>query len=120
MSKLKFTNMAGAGNDFVVFDNRDGRIPEERTAFVRRVCARRLGVGADGALFVERSEPADFRMRYYNADGGEAEISGNGTKVGVWKQTGEINYNILKNFYIHTCLIDKQTSYHLKKCIRIQ
>jgi len=78
MSKLKFTKMAGAGNDFVVFDNRDGRIPEERTAFVRRVCARSLGVGADGALFVERSEPADFRMRYYNADGGEAEMCGNG------------------------------------------
>ena len=78
MSELKFTKMAGAGNDFVVFDNRDGQAPEERTAFVRRVCARRLGVGADGALFVERSDTADFKMRYYNADGGEAEMCGNG------------------------------------------
>jgi len=78
MSELKFTKMSGAGNDFVVFDNRDGRIPEERAAFVRRTCARRLGVGADGVLLVERSEPADFKMRYYNADGGEAEMCGNG------------------------------------------
>ena len=78
MSSLKFTKMSGAGNDFVVFDNRDGGIPEERAELVRRVCARRLGVGADGALFIELSEPADFRMRYYNADGGEAEMCGNG------------------------------------------
>ena len=78
MSSLKFTKMSGAGNDFVVFDNRDGGIPEERAELVRRVCARRLGVGADGALFVEQSEATDFRMRYYNADGGEAEMCGNG------------------------------------------
>ncbi len=78
MSSLRFTKMSGAGNDFVVFDNRDGGIPEERAELVRWVCARRLGVGADGALFVEQSEATDFRMRYYNADGGEAEMCGNG------------------------------------------
>ncbi|MCK5118774.1 MAG: diaminopimelate epimerase [Candidatus Latescibacteria bacterium] len=78
MASLKFTKMSGAGNDFVVFDNRDGGIPEERAELVRRVCARRVGVGADGALFVEQSEASDFRMRYYNADGGEAEMCGNG------------------------------------------
>ncbi|MFH1007240.1 MAG: diaminopimelate epimerase [Candidatus Latescibacterota bacterium] len=78
MSHMRFTKMSGAGNDFVVFDNRRGGIPEERAAFVRRVCARRLGVGADGALFVEQAASADFRMRYYNADGGEAEMCGNG------------------------------------------
>ena len=78
MASLKFTKMSGAGNDFVVFDNRDGGIPEERAELVRRVCARRVGVGADGALFVEQSEATDFRMRYYNADGGEAEMCGNG------------------------------------------
>jgi len=78
MKELCFTKMSGAGNDFVVFDNRDGRIPESRAMFVRRVCERRLGVGADGVLIVEPSDRTDFRMRYYNADGGEAEMCGNG------------------------------------------
>lgn len=75
---LVFVKMTGAGNDFIVFDNRDGRIPEGRGTFIRRLCERRLGVGADGALLVEPSATQDFRMRYYNADGGEAEMCGNG------------------------------------------
>lgn len=73
-----FVKMTGAGNDFIVFDNRNGRIPEERGTFVRRLCERRMGVGADGVLLVEPSATYDFRMRYYNADGGEAEMCGNG------------------------------------------
>lgn len=78
MKEIRFTKMSGAGNDFVVFDNRDGRIPELRAMFVRQVCERRLGIGADGVLVLEPSDRADFRMRYYNADGGEAEMCGNG------------------------------------------
>ena len=78
MKELRFTKMSGAGNDFVVFDNRDGRIPESRAMLVRQVCERRLGVGADGVLIVEPSDRTDFKMRYYNSDGGEAEMCGNG------------------------------------------
>jgi len=74
---IKFSKMNGAGNDFVVLDNRDGRV-KEYPEFVRRVCRRRLGVGADGAMFVENSSRADFRMRYFNSDGSEAEMCGNG------------------------------------------
>ena len=78
--EIAFTKMVGAGNDFVVIDNRDGVIPEgsSRGELIRSWCTRRLGVGADGALLVETDEPTDFRMRYYNADGGEAEMCGNG------------------------------------------
>ena len=78
MERLNFAKMSGAGNDFVIFDNRHHQIPQERHEFVRRVCLRRLGVGADGVLFVEPSDRADFRMAYYNADGGEVEMCGNG------------------------------------------
>ena len=78
--KMKFTKMNGAGNDFVVVDNLDGSLALSRTA-IARLCDRHRGVGADGVLAVEPSRAgADFRMRYYNADGGEAEMCGNGAR----------------------------------------
>ena len=77
--ELKFVKMSGAGNDFVVADNRDGRFRAE-PSFVARICDRRFGVGADGLLLVEPSKTADFFMRYYNADGSEAEMCGNGAR----------------------------------------
>ena len=80
---IAFSKMSGAGNDFIVIDNRDGRIGEDgRKELFRAWCRRRLGVGADGVLLVEppAGAGADFRMRYYNADGGEAESCGNGAR----------------------------------------
>ena len=77
---LRFTKMNGAGNDFVMIDNRAGEVqlaPEEIT----RICDRHSGVGADGILMLEKAQNgADFRMRYYNRDGGEAEMCGNGAR----------------------------------------
>lgn len=83
MQDIRFTKMTGAGNDFIVIDNRDGHIPEAgRGELIQKWCRRRLDVGADGVLLVERPDggEADFRMRYYNADGGEAESCGNGAR----------------------------------------
>jgi len=80
---LKFWKMNGAGNDFIVADNRAGLVPEKRLAeFAVRFCPRRTGVGADGVLLVEPSPQAglDFRMRYLNADGSEADMCGNGAR----------------------------------------
>jgi diaminopimelate epimerase len=77
---LKFTKMNGAGNDFVMLDNLDGRL-ELAPGEIAHLCDRHRGVGADGVLIVERpANGADFRMRYYNADGGEAEMCGNGAR----------------------------------------
>lgn len=74
-----FVKMSGGGNDFVVFDDRDGTFPVgERTAVVARLCRRGLGIGADAVLLLQDSERADLRMAYYNADGGEAPMCGNG------------------------------------------
>lgn len=77
---LRFIKMNGAGNDFVMVDNRGGDIhlePEQ----ISRICDRHRGVGADGVLLLEKAaNGADFRMRYYNSDGGEAEMCGNGAR----------------------------------------
>lgn len=77
---LNFTKMNGAGNDFVVIDNRDleNNLTKEQIALL---CDRHRGIGADGLLAVEPAESgADVRFRYYNADGGEAEMCGNGAR----------------------------------------
>lgn len=77
---LHFTKMNGAGNDFVVIDNRDFRYPLTKEQ-IARLCDRHRGVGADGLLAVEPAEKgADVKFRYYNADGGEAEMCGNGAR----------------------------------------
>lgn len=77
--QLKFVKMNGAGNDFVVADNRTRSFSAD-PATIARICDRRFGVGADGVLLVEPSKSADFFMRYYNADGSEAEMCGNGAR----------------------------------------
>jgi diaminopimelate epimerase len=77
---LRFTKMNGAGNDFVVLDNRNRHFSLDGTA-ITRLCDRHRGIGADGLLAVEPAVgEADFQMRYYNADGGEAEMCGNGAR----------------------------------------
>ncbi len=80
MAKVSFLKMNGAGNDFVMLDNRAGALRLD-SATIARVCDRHRGVGADGILLIEPAEKgADHRMRYYNADGGEAEMCGNGAR----------------------------------------
>ncbi len=69
--------MSGGGNDFVVFDNRSGWFRGGGEPVVR-VCRRGLGVGADAVLLLEADPEADLRMVYYNADGSEAPMCGNG------------------------------------------
>lgn len=73
--------MNGAGNDFVCLDNRSGKIKLSRKQ-IERLCHRQTGIGADGMLLIEKSprKEADFRMRYYNSDGGEASMCGNGAR----------------------------------------
>jgi diaminopimelate epimerase len=72
--------MNGAGNDFILIDNRGGDVHLNRSQ-IAHLCDRHRGVGADGILLLEKaSNHADFRMRYFNADGGEAEMCGNGAR----------------------------------------
>ncbi len=78
--RLSFTKMNGAGNDFILLDNRDEKLVLD-ASHIALLCDRHRGIGADGVLAVEAArQGADFRMRYYNADGGEAEMCGNGAR----------------------------------------
>jgi diaminopimelate epimerase len=77
---LHFFKMNGAGNDFIVIDNRDLSNSLDGET-IEALCDRHRGIGADGLLAVEPAEKgADFKFRYYNADGGEAEMCGNGAR----------------------------------------
>jgi diaminopimelate epimerase len=77
--RIPFMKMSGSGNDFVLIDYREPFLKEERLKdFVQKTCRRRFSVGADGLILVERSQKADFKWRFYNADGSEPEMCGNG------------------------------------------
>ncbi|NOY11709.1 MAG: diaminopimelate epimerase [Archaeoglobi archaeon] len=79
---VRFTKMHGNGNDFILVDEFEGVVVEEerKPEFVRAVCHRYFGIGADGMLFVQKSDVADVRFRYFNSDGSEAEMCGNGIR----------------------------------------
>lgn len=76
---IKFQKYQGAGNDFIIIDNRS-LLYDLPAPLVRRLCDRRLGIGADGLMLLENCPDYDFRMRYYNADGREASLCGNGSR----------------------------------------
>lgn len=78
-SGVSFTKMQGLGNDFIIVDNRDLAI-EDGAALARALCPRRLAAGADGLMLAEPSDRADAKMRFFNADGSEAEMCGNGIR----------------------------------------
>jgi diaminopimelate epimerase len=85
MKKIPFYKMSGSGNDFILIDNRRGLLKNFKgrqiNRFAAAVCAHRMSVGGDGLILIERAEyprEAHFRWRLFNADGTEAELSGNG------------------------------------------
>ena len=75
---IRFTKASGAGNDFVVIDATRGASLPGYAALARAACDRHAGVGADGLIVLEAEPSADFRMRYYNADGSHGGMCGNG------------------------------------------
>ena len=77
--KTRFVKMHGAGNDFVLVDNREGTFPSARKVLAA-LGARGTGVGCEGIILVQRSDRLDFRMKFFNPDGSEAEMCGNGAR----------------------------------------
>jgi len=78
---IEFFKMSGSGNDFIIIDNRDlslnvGDLP----AFARKVCTRKISVGADGLFLIEPSNTVDFKWQFFNSDGSMAEMCGNGSR----------------------------------------
>ena len=78
--KIKFWKMHGARNDFVLFDDRDGSFPVTDPAFISHVSSRHSGVGAEGVILIQSSATAGFYMRFFNPDGGEVDMCGNGAR----------------------------------------
>lgn len=91
--KLHFFKYQGAGNDFIMVDNRDLQVNHHQPQLLAKLCDRRFGIGGDGIMFIEPAENFDFKMVYYNSDGQPSSMCGNGGRciVAFAKQLGIID-----------------------------
>ena len=117
--KINFTKFNATGNDFIVIDNRDLNFEAKDKFRWLKLCSLKTGIGADGVLLLEKSNKADFKMRYINADGGEVEMCGNGARAitafadETLVQKKEI-YKFETMNGIYECALDKDYGYRLK------
>lgn len=95
--KIEFHKYHGAGNDFIMLDNRLGCYSGFTQSFISTLCDRHFGIGADGLIMLENSREGDFYMRYYNSDGCESTMCGNGGRcVTLFAHNlGIINHNTI-------------------------
>jgi len=83
MKKYSFVKMNGAGNDFIVFNKDEAAGLQFSPSFIKKLCDRRFGIGADGVITVAKSEVHDFEMEYFNADGTTGTLCGNGARCAI-------------------------------------
>lgn len=119
MKSINFKKYNATGNDFVVIDNRENIVDASDQRLFAKLCKLKTGVGADGVLLLEKSDKADFKMRYINSDGGEVSMCGNGARSITAFAHEELKFN--KDIYrfetmnsIYECTPDIEFGYRLK------
>lgn len=123
--KLDFFKYQGAGNDFVIIDNRTDIFPKEDYNLIRNLCDRKFGVGADGLMLLESANDADFNMLYYNADGRPGSMCGNGGRcIVAFAKTlnlfeTSVSFNAIGEKY-HATLKDGEVSLNMRNVENIE
>ncbi|MBL6649156.1 MAG: diaminopimelate epimerase [Flavobacteriaceae bacterium] len=97
--KIKFQKFQGAGNDFIIINNKDLSFPSKNNKLIKKLCDRKFGIGCDGLILINPSKDSDFEMIYYNSDGKEGSMCGNGARCSV------------KFAKINNIIISKETSF---------
>jgi len=111
--KIPFYKFHGAGNDFILIDNRQGFLSPDDEELIARLCDRHKGVGADGLMLIEETADADFQVHYLNSDGRPAAMCGNGARCAVFlaHQLGlakqQCRFLVNENLYVAEVLANR-------------
>jgi diaminopimelate epimerase len=116
--KIEFYKYQGTGNDFVILENRDNKYDNLTREQVKHICDRRFGIGADGLMLLSNHTELDFSMIYFNADGNESSMCGNGGRCLVKFAKNQGMYKVAYHFMAidgeHEAEIDMREIVRLK------